>query len=105
VATGSLRVGDKIKVLRHATPGVDLKTVGSGTSHTGTTAPAAVGTEETKVTKIFKRVGLERVPVAEAVAGDIVAVAGSEAGINDTIAAPSVGEALDPGHVDPPTLR
>ena len=46
-----------------------------------------------------------RTPVDEAIAGDIVAVAGSDAGITDTLAGPGVAEALDPGHVDPPTLR
>ena len=60
---------------------------------------------ETKVTRIFKRIGMERVAVDEAVAGDIVSIAGSDAGITDTLAGAGTLVALDPGHVDPPTLR
>jgi GTP-binding protein len=48
---------------------------------------------------------MERVPVEEGIAGDIIAVAGSDAGITDTLAGPGTAEALDPGRVDPPTLR
>lgn len=96
VASGVLRVGDKIRVLRHR-PSDDVS--GSVSAAVADDAP------ETKVTRIFKRVGMERVAVDEAVAGDIVAVAGSEAAITDTLAGPGTMAALDPGHIDPPTLR
>ena len=95
VASGTLRVGDKIRVLQK-----QLKVTASPTSDDPLPSPV-----ETKVTKVFKRIGMERVAVDEAVAGDIVAVAGSDAGITDTLAGPGIDEALDPGHIDPPTLR
>jgi predicted membrane GTPase involved in stress response len=43
--------------------------------------------------------------VDQAVAGDVVSLCGVPASITDTIAAPEVIAALDPGHVEPPTLR
>jgi hypothetical protein len=48
-----------------------------------------------------------KVQLQEAVAGDIVALAGAgdAAGIADTLAAPGVAAGLDPGRIDPPTLR
>jgi GTP-binding protein len=49
--------------------------------------------------------GLERVPVDEVQAGDIIAIAGlSDATIPDTIASPEVTEPLPALPVDPPTL-
>jgi GTP-binding protein len=49
--------------------------------------------------------GLDRVPVDEVQAGDIIAIAGlSDATIPDTIAAPEVTEPLPAIPVDPPTL-
>lgn len=63
--------------------------------------------EQLKVTKIEKKAGLGRVQLQSAVAGDVVSIAGpgDAAGIADTIAAPAVTQALDPGPIDPPTLR
>jgi GTP-binding protein len=60
-----------------------------------------------KITRIEKRAGLGRVQLQSAVAGDIVSLAGAgdAAGIADTLAAPGVEVALDPGPIDPPTLR
>ena len=61
--------------------------------------------EETRVTKLLAFRGLERVPVDEAEAGDIVAVAGlQEATVADTICDPEVTEPLDSQPIDPPTL-
>lgn len=61
--------------------------------------------ETGRLTKLLSFRGLDRVPVEEAEAGDIVAVAGlSEATIPDTIADPSITEPLDSTPVDPPTL-
>jgi len=61
--------------------------------------------ETGRLTKLLSFRGLDRVPVEEAEAGDIVAVAGlSEATIPETIASPEVTEALKAIPVDPPTL-
>ncbi|CAH2600142.1 ribosome-dependent GTPase, ribosome assembly factor [Rhodovastum atsumiense] len=58
-----------------------------------------------RLTKLMSFRGLERVPVEEAEAGDIIAVAGlAEATVPDTIAAPELPAALPAIPVDPPTL-
>lgn len=80
-------MGDRIKVLQHR----------------GT----AVTDASLKVTRIEKRAGLGKVQLQTAVAGDVISLAGAgdAAGIADTIAAPAVEHGLDPGPIDPPTLR
>jgi len=61
--------------------------------------------ETGRLTKLMTFSGLERVPVDEVQAGDIIAIAGlSDATIPDTIAAPEVTEPLPAIPVDPPTL-
>ncbi len=61
--------------------------------------------EEGRLTKLLAFRGLERRPIDEAEAGDIVAVAGLEhASVADTICAPEVEVALPAMPVDPPTL-
>ncbi|CAI9120909.1 translational GTPase TypA [Brytella acorum] len=61
--------------------------------------------ETGRLTKLLSFRGLDRVPVEEAEAGDIVAVAGlSDATIPDTIASPEVADPLPSTPVDPPTL-
>ena len=56
--------------------------------------------EQGRVSKVLAFRGLERVPVEEADAGDIVAIAGlSQATVADTICAPEVDDA-DPGPAD-----
>ncbi|HAU29676.1 MAG TPA: translational GTPase TypA, partial [Rhodospirillaceae bacterium] len=61
--------------------------------------------EQGRVMKLLSFRGLERVPVEEAHAGDIVAIAGlSVATVADTLCAPEVTEALEAQPVDPPTL-
>ncbi|RAI60781.1 translational GTPase TypA [Roseicella frigidaeris] len=61
--------------------------------------------ESGRLTKLMTFSGLERVPVEEVQAGDIIAIAGlSDATIPDTIAAPEVTEPLPAIPVDPPTL-
>ena len=58
-----------------------------------------------RASKIFAFRGLERVAVEEAVAGDIIALAGlTKATVADTIAEQSVTEALAAQPIDPPTL-
>ncbi len=61
--------------------------------------------EEGRISKVLGFRGLERVPVDEAFAGDIVAIAGlSEATVADTIAAPEVTAPIHAQPIDPPTL-
>lgn len=61
--------------------------------------------ETGRLTKLMTFSGLDRVPVEEVHAGDIIAIAGlSDATIPDTIASPEVTEALPAIPVDPPTL-
>jgi len=61
--------------------------------------------EQGRVTKILAFRGLERVPVDEAQAGDIVALAGlTKATVADTLCDPAVTEPLRARPVDPPTI-
>ncbi|MBN8898791.1 MAG: translational GTPase TypA, partial [Rhodospirillales bacterium] len=83
VEQGRARVNMPVKVL-----GTDGRTVETG-----------------RLTKLLSFRGLERVPVDEAEAGDIIAVAGlTDATIPDTIGAPELAEPLKAIPVDPPTL-
>lgn len=61
--------------------------------------------EQGRVSKVLAFRGLERTPVEEAQAGDIVALAGlSKATVADTLCAPDVTEAIAAQPIDPPTL-
>ena len=61
--------------------------------------------ETGRMTKLLSFRGLDRLPVEEAEAGDIIAVAGlTEATVPDTIGAPGVAAPLQAIPVDPPTL-
>ncbi|MBV9654814.1 MAG: translational GTPase TypA [Acetobacteraceae bacterium] len=61
--------------------------------------------ETGRLTKLLSFRGLDRVPVEEAEAGDIIAVAGlSEATVPDTIGAPDLQAPLPANPIDPPTL-
>jgi len=61
--------------------------------------------ETGRLTKLMSFRGLERVPVDEAVAGDIIAIAGlTDSTIPDTICSPEVTVPLPSVPVDPPTL-
>ncbi len=61
--------------------------------------------EQARVTKILAFRGLERVPLEEASAGDIVALAGfPKATVADTICESGVTQALEARPIDPPTL-
>ncbi|MEM9683386.1 MAG: translational GTPase TypA, partial [Pseudomonadota bacterium] len=61
--------------------------------------------EDGRITKLLAFRGLERVPVEEARAGDIVAVAGlPEATVSDTLCEPAVETPIAAQPVDPPTL-
>jgi GTP-binding protein len=61
--------------------------------------------EAGRASKIMSFRGLERVPVDEAKAGDIISIAGlTTATVADTIAEPTVTEPLQAQPIDPPTL-
>ncbi|MFL6802111.1 MAG: translational GTPase TypA [Sphingomicrobium sp.] len=61
--------------------------------------------EDGRATKLFGFRGLERVPVEEAEAGDIIAIAGLvKATVSNTIADPAVAAPLHAREIDPPTL-
>jgi GTP-binding protein len=61
--------------------------------------------EQGRVTKILAFRGIERQPVDEGVAGDIVAIAGLTKGtVADTFCAPEVSEPLPAQPIDPPTV-
>ncbi len=61
--------------------------------------------ETGRASKLMAYRGLERVPVDEARAGDIISIAGlTEATVANTIADPSVSEPLHAQPIDPPTL-
>jgi GTP-binding protein len=61
--------------------------------------------ENARISKILAFRGLERVPVDEAEAGDIVALAGlSRTTVADTICDPAVTEAIPAQPIDPPTI-
>ena len=67
--------------------------------------PDSTVAEIGRASKIFAFRGLERVAVDQAVAGDIIALAGlTKATVADTIAEQSVSEALAAQPIDPPTL-
>jgi GTP-binding protein len=58
-----------------------------------------------RITKLLAFRGLERLPVEEATAGDIVAIAGLEqANVSDTIAALAIETPIPAQPIDPPTL-
>ncbi|MES2729826.1 MAG: translational GTPase TypA [Pseudomonadota bacterium] len=61
--------------------------------------------ETGRVTKVLAFRGLERVPVEEASAGDIVAIAGlTKSTVADTIVDPAVAEPIPTRPIDPPTI-
>jgi len=83
ITSGSVRPNQAVKVL----------------DHTGKLV------EQGRVTKVLAFRGLERVPIEEGVAGDIVALAGlPNATVAHTICAPEVEAPLPAQPIDPPTL-
>ena len=61
--------------------------------------------ETGRITKVLAFRGLERQPVEEGQAGDIVAIAGLEqANVADTICDPAINEPIPAQPIDPPTL-
>jgi GTP-binding protein len=86
----------------------------TGRIHTGTArvnmhvrslSPLGRVIEHARLTKLLAFRGLERLPIEEAVAGDIVAIAGlTETTVADTIADPAVAAPIPAQAIDPPTL-
>ena len=65
----------------------------------------SVKIETSRITKLLQFRGLERLPVEEAYAGDIVAIAGFQnATVSDTLCYNSITKALKALPIDPPTL-
>jgi GTP-binding protein len=61
--------------------------------------------EQGRVSKILAFRGIERAPIEEAEAGDIIAIAGLEKfNVADTLCAPDMSEPLQAQPIDPPTL-
>lgn len=83
IASGTIKVGDKIRALN--SDGVE--------------------TGEGKVVKLFARDGLERVAINEAGAGDIISIAGlSAATVNSTLCAGEHDQVIPSVPIDPPTV-
>lgn len=83
VEFGTVKVGDKIKVL-------NAKDEQQGA--------------ESKVTKMFYLEGLTRVEVEEAHAGEIVSIAGCTAGVSDTVCSPESSAAIQTVPISPPVI-
>ncbi|KAI9505052.1 GTP-binding protein TypA/BipA [Coemansia spiralis] len=84
ITSGTVRIGDRIRVLEPGTGAVK---------------------EEGKVTKLFLRSGVQQVEMAQAGAGDVVSLSGvPTVTVNSTIANPSITEPLEYIPVDPPTI-
>jgi len=65
----------------------------------------SVKIEASRITKLLQFRGLERLPIEEAYAGDIVAIAGFQnATVSDTLCDNSITKALKALPIDPPTL-
>jgi GTP-binding protein len=61
--------------------------------------------QQARLTKLLAFRGIERIPVDEAEAGDIIAIAGLEdTTVADTICAPEVAAPIPTKEIDPPTL-
>jgi GTP-binding protein len=61
--------------------------------------------EGARLTKLLSFRGIERIPVEEAEAGDIIAIAGlPDTTVADTICAPEVDEPIHAQPIDPPTI-
>lgn len=83
VETGTVKIGDKIKVLSS-----------EGVQQFG----------ESKVTKLFYLQGLQRVDVDSAHAGEIVSLTGSDGGVTDTVCSPLVTVPIKTLPISPPVI-
>ena len=84
ILSGTARINDAVHALR---PGIEKDI------------------EQSRLTKLLTFEGLKRIPVEEAMAGDIVAIAGlTQATVADTICAIDITEPLHSLPIDPPTI-
>ncbi len=83
VESGTIKLGDKMKIL-----GSDGQQKGG----------------DCKVTKLFYLEGLERVDVEVARAGEIVSIAGSSAGVSDTVCALTMDSPVETIPISPPVI-
>jgi len=68
-------------------------------------SPKGEELEQARLSKLLAFRGIDRVPVEEAEAGDIIAIAGLEkTSVADTIGAPEINAPLPAQPIDPPTL-
>ncbi|MCM0583182.1 translational GTPase TypA [Weissella diestrammenae] len=83
VFRGTIKIGDSVEVMKL-----------DGTS------------QNFRVTKLFGFIGLDRVEIQEAVAGDLIAIAGmEEISVGETVTDPEHPEALPVLRIDEPTLQ
>ena len=83
VARGTIKIGDSVTVMKL-----------DGTN------------QSFRVTKLFGFIGLDRVEIEEAKAGDLIAVAGmDDINVGETVVAPDTLEALPVLRIDEPTLQ
>lgn len=83
IASGTVKLGDPIKVL----------------------SSAGAQTETCKVFKLLKRRGMERVELDSASTGDIITLCGTtKATVTDTVGSPELAAALPAVPIDPPTV-
>ncbi len=87
---------------------IGIARIFNGKIHAGEQVLLAKANGEQKkgrISKLIGFIGLERIEIDEAEAGDIVAIAGfSEIDVGDTITDPSDPQQLDPLHIEEPTL-
>ncbi|KAJ2556538.1 hypothetical protein EV175_001942 [Coemansia sp. RSA 1933] len=84
ISSGTVRVGDRVRVLEPETGAVR---------------------EEGKVTRLFLRSGVQQVEMAQAGAGDLVSISGvPTVGVNATVAGTDVAQPLAFIPIDPPTI-
>ena len=103
VAAGRVRLGDKLRVLAPPQP-PPTSSATSAPAPAPAASPAAAAFEG-RVLKMFKKRGAEKILLDEAVAGDIVSLAGmGPAGVGDTLAGAGRDAALPATPLDPPTI-
>ncbi len=83
--------------------------IASGTVKPNQTVKVIAGdgslVEQGRISKVLAFRGLERVPIEEGLAGDIVSLAGmTKANVADTFVDPSVTEPIEAQPIDPPTI-
>lgn len=83
VESGTIKVGDKIKVLSRE---------------------GQLLFPESKCTKLFYLRGLQRVDVEESRAGEIISLAGCDGGVADTVCAPDVDKPVPTIPISPPVI-